>query len=122
MSASGGGSIINLSSVAGLRGGGGSPAYHASKAAVRNLTKVAAISFAEHRIRVNSVHPGFARTPFTDHIYRDPEVTRNRLARVPLGELMSADDVAHGIVYLASDESRFVTGTELVIDGGMTAS
>lgn len=121
MAASGGGSIINLSSVAGLRGGGGSPAYHASKAAVRNLTKVAAISFAEHKIRVNSVHPGFARTPFTDHIYEDPEVTKARLSRVPMGELMSADEVAYGIVYLASDESRFVTGTELVIDGGMTA-
>ena len=110
-----------ISSVAGLRGGAGSPAYHASKAAVRNLTKVAAVSFAKYGIRVNSVLPASPVHPSPTTSTGIPDITAKRLSKVPLGKLMSADDIAYGILHLASDASKFMTGTELVIDGGMTS-
>jgi NAD(P)-dependent dehydrogenase (short-subunit alcohol dehydrogenase family) len=123
-----GGSIVNISSVSGLIGGHNTAAYNASKGAVRLLTKSVALHCARKRygIRCNSVHPTFIETPMLENVLatvRDPEGTRAKLvATVPLGRMGKAGEVADLIAYLASDESQFVTGAELVIDGGMTAS
>lgn len=121
----GGGSIINLSSIYGLVGGPDVPPYHASKGAVRLMSKTDALLYAPDRIRVNSVHPGFIWTPMVEkHLAASGDVAAGRKAADalhPLGHMGEADDIAWGIVYLASDEAKFVTGTELVIDGGYTA-
>ncbi len=121
----GSGSIINLSSIYGIIGAGDSSPYHASKGAVREMSKNDAISFAKDRIRVNSVHPGFIWTPMVENFAKESghaDAVRSALdALHPLGHIGEADDIAWGIVYLASDESKFVTGSELVIDGGYTA-
>ena len=117
----GGGSIINISSIYGIIGSETSAAYHASKGAVRILTKAAAIQYAADNIRVNSVHPGFVDSPMTAASHALPEVHNLRISRTPLGRMGTPEDIAAGILYLASDESSFVTGSELVIDGGMTA-
>lgn len=117
----GGGSIINISSIYGMVGSETSAAYHASKGAVRIFTKAAAIQYAADGIRVNSVHPGFVDSPMTAASHALPEVHNLRLSRTPLGRMGTPEDIAAGILYLASDESAFVTGSELVIDGGMTA-
>ena len=117
----GGGSIINTSSIYGLVGSVGSTAYHAAKGAIRIFTKAAAIQYAPDGIRVNSVHPGFMRTPLTQRRFDDPEREAELLARIPMNRIGNADEIAYGILYLASDESSFVTGSELVIDGGVTA-
>lgn len=117
----GGGSIINISSIYGIVGSETSAAYHASKGAVRIFTKAAAIQYAADGIRVNSVHPGFVDSPMTAASHALPEVHNLRLSRTPLGRMGTPEDIAAGILYLASDESAFVTGSELVIDGGMTA-
>ena len=115
------GSIINLSSINGLVGSQSSTAYHAAKGAVRLLTKNTAIQHAKDGVRANSVHPGYADTPMTKPLFSDEDALALRLNKVPLGRLGTADEIANGIIYLASDESSFVTGSELVIDGGMTA-
>ena len=120
MRRAGGGSIINVSSIFGLIGSGSSAAYHAAKGAIRIFTKAAAVQYAPDNIRVNSVHPGFALTPLTEESW-DPELMATRMASIPLGRLGNAYDIANGILYLASDESSFLTGSELVIDGGVTA-
>jgi len=117
----GGGSIINISSVAGLFGNHISAAYSASKGAVRLLTKSTAIQYAKEGIRCNSVHPGTIETPMTADMLADQQYRQDRMERTPLGRLGTAQDVAYGVLYLASDESSFVTGSELVIDGGRTA-
>ena len=117
----GGGSIINISSILGLVGSPSSAAYSAAKGAIRMFSKAAAIQYAPDSIRVNSVHPGYALTPLTEEAFSNPALINPRLSTVPMGRLGSADDIAYGILYLASDESSFVTGSELVIDGGMTA-
>ena len=117
----GGGSIINISSIYGIVGSETSAAYHASKGAVRIFTKAAAIQYAADGIRVNSVHPGFVDSPMTAANHALPEVHNLRIGRTPLGRMGTPEDIAAGILYLASDESAFVTGSELVIDGGMTA-
>lgn len=117
----GGGSIINISSVAGLVGNHISAAYSASKGAVRLLTKSTAIQYAKEGIRCNSVHPGTIETPMTADMLSDHQYRQDRMERTPLGRLGTAQDVAYGVLYLASDESSFVTGSELVIDGGRTA-
>jgi 3(or 17)beta-hydroxysteroid dehydrogenase len=127
MRAAGGGSIINVSSVAGLVGDPNLAGYCASKGAVRMLTKSVALHGARgHEIRCNSVHPSFIDTPMVDKMIAnmgdDPVKARARLEQAnPLRRLGHVDDVAHLVVYLASDESRFVTGAELVVDGGLTA-
>ena len=121
MRRAGGGSIINISSVYGLVGSGGASAYHASKGAVRLLTKATAIQYAGEGIRANSVHPGIIETPMTAASLADPEGNRRWLSGTPLGRLGEPDDVAYGVLFLASDESSFMTGSELVIDGGWTA-
>ena len=122
MRKAGGGSIINISSIYGIVGSATSVAYHASKGAVRIFTKSAAIQYAGDGIRVNSVHPGFVDSPMTEQFHAVPQVREARLDRTPMGRLGVPEDIAAGILYLASDESSFVTGSELVIDGGMTAA
>ena len=121
MRTAGGGSVINVSSIFGLIGSRSSAAYHAAKGAIRIFTKAAAVQYAPDNIRANSVHPGFALTPLTEEAFSDPELMVPRMASIPLGRLGNANDIANGILYLASDESSFVTGSELVIDGGVTA-
>ena len=123
----GAGSIINLSSVSGLIGGFNLAAYNSSKGAVRMLTKSVALHCARsgYGIRCNSIHPTFIETPMLKSMIQDapdPEKARQTLIRqVPLRRIGTTDDVAKMIVYLASDESTFVTGTEMVIDGGVVA-
>ena len=122
MRKAGGGSIINISSQLGLVGtDNSSPQYQASKGAVRLLTKATAIQYASEGIRANSVHPGPIVTPMTESSRADPEREKLMLSRIPLDRYGQPDDVAYGVLYLASDESSFVTGSELVIDGGWTA-
>ncbi len=127
MRRAGQGSIVNLSSIYGLVGAADVPPYHASKGAVRLMSKNDALIYAGDRIRVNSVHPGFIRTPMVEAHLRDSgaqdlEAAIAEVGRLhPLGHMGEADDIAWGVVYLASDESKFVTGAELVIVGGYTA-
>jgi len=123
---SGGGSIINLSSIYGLISAPDIPPYHASKGAVRLMTKTDALFFAKEKIRVNSVHPGYIWTPLVAALGQQSpeglEAFRRHLDSLhPLGHVGEPDDIAYGVLYLASDESKFVTGSELVIDGGCTA-
>ena len=117
----GGGSIINISSVAGLVGNPFASAYNASKGAVRLLTKSTAIQYAKDGIRANSIHPGVIETPMTQDVVNDPSFREFRLAANPIQRLGQPEDIAYGALYLASDEASFVTGSELVIDGGWTA-
>jgi 3(or 17)beta-hydroxysteroid dehydrogenase len=117
----GGGSIINTSSVMGIVGSPTSPAYSAAKGAITLFTKSAALQYAKENIRINSVHPGYADTPLTARRFNDPAVRKVLLDRTPMGRLGTADDIANGVLFLASDESSWITGSELVIDGGMTA-
>jgi len=122
MRASGGGSIINISSQLGLVGTDhSSPQYQASKGAVRLLTKATAIQYATEGIRANSVHPGPVVTPMTEAARADPERYKIMLSRIPMGRYGQPEDVAFGVLYLAADESAWVTGSEVVIDGGWTA-
>jgi NAD(P)-dependent dehydrogenase (short-subunit alcohol dehydrogenase family) len=125
MRQAGGGSIINLSSIYGLIGAPDAPPYHASKGAVRLMSKTDALLYAPEKIRVNSVHPGFIWTPMVQGYLSQQEDAAEARQAVdalhPLGHLGEPDDIAWGCVYLASDEAKFVTGSELVIDGGYTA-
>ena len=121
MKKSGGGSIVNLSSIYGLVGGGDIPPYHASKGAVRLMAKNDALIYAKDKIRVNSVHPGFIWTPLVEEFSKnDPKIRKHLDSLHPIGHIGEAIDIAFGILYLVSDESKFVTGSELVIDGGYT--
>ena len=121
MRKAGGGSIINLSSIYGLVGSVTSSAYHASKGAVRIFNKSTAIQYASENIRANSVHPVLVDSPMTRAHHDTPTIAQERVAEMPLGRMGQPEDIAAAIPYLASDESSFVTGAELVIDGGMTA-
>jgi len=121
MRQAGGGSIVNISSVAGLVGSRQTTVYTASKGAVRLLTKSTAIQYAADGIRANSVHPGTIVTPMTEGFLADDTQREDRMNRTPLKRLGRPEDVAYGALYLASDEASFVTGSELVIDDGRTA-
>jgi len=122
MRRAGGGSIVNISSQLGLVGtDNSSPQYQASKGSVRLLTKATAIQYAKDGIRANSVHPGPIVTAMTERRRADPETYRLTVSRIPLGRYGQPLEVALGVLYLASDEASFVTGSELVIDGGWTA-
>ncbi len=117
----GGGSIVNISSIAGLRGGGAFP-YVASKWAVRGMTKNAARELAPHGIRVNSIHPGFIDTAMLQQLPGiDAGNTQSYLDRVPLGRFAEAEEVAKLALYLASDDSSYSTGAEFIVDGGLTS-
>ena len=121
MRTSGGGSIINLSSIAGLVGSAYSASYNATKGAVRLLTKSTAIQYAKDGIRANSIHPGLIDTLMASELLSDPDLQVKRLASTPMGRTGTAEEIAYGALFLASDESSFMTGSELVIDGGFTA-
>lgn len=123
--AAGGGSIVNLSSIYGIIGAPDIPPYHASKGAVREMTKVDALYYAGDGIRVNSVHPGFIWTPLVEDLAERSgmgvEAFRAELdARHPIGHVGAPEDVAAGIAFLLSDDAAFMTGSEMVIDGGYT--
>ncbi len=119
---SGSGSIVNISSIAGLVGGN-SAAYSSSKVAMRLLTKDQAIEFAPFHIRVNSIHPGGVLTPMTEHLFPADATEREAMmqAMCPMGRIGEAIEIAYGALFLASNESAYMTGSELVIDGGLTA-
>jgi len=122
-----GGSIINTSSIDGLAGGVGRVAYVASKHAVSGMTKTAALEVAESGVRVNSIHPSYARTQMMEIVEagnnpEDPDAVRRELAKtIPLGRYGEADDIANTVLFLGSDESAFITGVQLRVDGGMGA-
>lgn len=119
---SGKAAIVNIASIAGMVGGNGA-AYSSSKGAMRLITKDQAVEFAPFNIRVNSIHPGGVLTPMTEHLFSADEAQRSAMlaAMCPLGRIGTAEEIAYGALYLASDESSYVTGSELVIDGGMIA-
>ena len=121
MRTSGGGSIINISSTAGIVGNVGSGAYGASKGGVRSFTKYTAIQHASEGIRANSVHPGPIDTDMISDNLSTAEGRKSTESRIPMGRVGSIEDVAMGVLFLATDESSYMTGSELVIDGGMTA-
>ena len=122
MRAAGGGSIINISSISGMVGQTNiHPGYNASKGAVRILTKSTAVQHAAEGIRCNSIHPGPVKTPMTERSWSNPEWLKATERRTPLGRYAEPDEIAYGVLFLASDESSFMTGSEVVIDGGMTA-
>lgn len=126
MRRAGKGSIINLSSIAGLIGIGGIAPYHASKGAVRLMSKNDAITYAPEKIRVNSIHPAYIWTPMVENHLRatSPDLEAAKVAAGaahPIGHMGEPDDIAWAAVWLASDEAKFVTGAEIVIDGGYTA-
>ena len=118
MERSGGGGIVNISSVAGLRGSPGAIAYSATKWALRGMTKAAAIDLAPRKIRVNSIHPGPIDTPMLD--VRTAEQNQRRLEAVPMKRMGTPEEVADLVLFLVSDESRYITGAEVAIDGGAT--
>jgi len=118
----GGGAIVNISSIDGMKGSNATAAYSASKWGVRGLTKVAAMELGPRGVRVNSVHPGGISTPMTTRAGASPEVqaATNRFYKtVPLGRIGQAEEVAHVTLFLASDDASYVCGAEIVVDGGM---
>ena len=121
MRAAGGGSIVNISSIAGLSGSG-STAYSSSKGLVRILSKSIAVEYGPERIRCNSVHPGVIDTEMVNGLIGTGDGRQSMINKTPLGIIDTARDVSLGVLYLASDESRYVTGSELVIDGGITVN
>ena len=121
MRRAGGGSIVNISSISGIVGQDNThPGYNASKGAVRLVTKAAAVQHARDAIRVNSVHPG-SMPPMLTSTPRDPAQRQAALANIPMGRAGSPDEVAYAVLFLASDEASYITGAELVVDGGFTA-
>ena len=119
MKQNGGGSIVNISSIWGSAAVSGAHAYHAAKSAVRNMTKNVALTYVEDGIRANSIHPGYIVTPLTE--VQAPEVNQLMIDTTPMKRPGQSIEVAYGTLYLASDESSYVTGIELVIDGGYLA-
>lgn len=117
MMSSGGGSIVNISSLAGMRAAAGSLAYGASKWAVRGMTKAASVELARKGVRVNSIHPGLIETPMADEVGPSDRLVR----RTPLGRIAQAEEVANMALFLASEESSYSTGSEFLIDGGLNA-
>lgn len=117
---SGNAAIVNIASIAAIRGVVGIFAYDASKGAVRIMGKAAAVEYAKRGVRVNTIFPGMINTPI--NVFRTPEDMKAAMAPVPMGDIGQPDDVAHGVLYLCSDEAKYVTGAELSIDGGWAAS
>ncbi len=121
MKKAGGGSIINISSMYGLVGAPTAAAYQAAKGAVKLLTKSCAVDYAKHKIRVNSVHPGLIMAPIFGHLAEDKAAMKRLLGTTLMERPGEPDEVAYPVLFLASDESSFMTGAELVVDGGYTA-
>ncbi|GAA5609855.1 glucose 1-dehydrogenase [Streptomyces platensis] len=119
--ATGNASVINTSSVLGLVGSGAAAAYQASKGAVRLLTKTAAVEYARQGVRINSLHPGVIATPMIQDLLNEQGDRQPDIARTPMRRAGHADEIAAAVLFLAGDESSFITGTELVVDGGLTA-
>lgn len=117
----GGGSIVNVSSIFGIIGSPSSTAYHAAKGSILAFTKATAIQYARENIRVNSILPGYFDTPMSEQFSSDVDLVNRWKESVPMNRFGKAEEVASGILYLSSEESSYVTGTELVIDGGVTA-
>ena len=117
----GGGAIVNISSISAVVGGGGALDYRSSKGAVRLLTKSMALILAPQNIRVNGIYPGDIVTSLNEEYLKDPNVLNERLALVPLGRLGTTEDVANLAIFLASDEASYITGAEMIVDGGRTA-
>jgi len=117
----GGGAIVNISSVFGIIGSPGFIAYHGAKGAVRLITKAAALEYARRGIRVNSIHPGIIATPIIESTRIAGDMIERFQAATPMGRMGRPEEIAYGSLYLCSDEASFVTGAELVIDGGWTA-
>lgn len=122
MRRSGRGSLINIASVMGHRGLRQLAAYSATKGAVAALTRALAVEYAPFGIRVNTLSPGFVETGLTDRVLRNPAIKKALLDQTPLGRFGTAADIASAAVFFASDDASFVTGAELLVDGGMTAS
>ena len=120
MKAAGGGSIVNISSIYGLIGAPATAAYQASKGAVRLLTKSTAVDYAPFKIRVNSVHPGIIRTNMTKDLLGDADVAKQVLSATLIGRPAEPVEVSYAVLFLASDESSYMTGSEVVVDGGYT--
>lgn len=118
---SNGGSIVNISSIAGLTGMAGAGVYTASKGAVRSITKAAAVDYGKKNIRVNSIHPGYIVTPMSQQFMESEEYRPYFLSQIALPELGKAIEVANAMLFLASDEASHITGIELPVDGGVTA-
>ncbi|MHC1688207.1 MAG: SDR family NAD(P)-dependent oxidoreductase [Methanothrix sp.] len=125
------GNIVYISSIYGIIGAPDLPAYHATKAANRVMAKIDALLYAKDNIRVNSVHPGFIWTPLVENFLKEQcmksglsceELKRQLDSKHPIGHIGEPDDIAYGVLYLVSDEAKFVTGSELIIDGGYTAT
>ena len=121
MKAAGGGSIVNISSIYGLVGAPSAAAYQATKGAVRLFTKSTAADYAEFNIRANSVHPGVIRTAMTEDILADPTSEKELLGTTIMQRAAQPEEVARAVLFLASDEASFMTGSEMVVDGGYTA-
>lgn len=117
----GGGAIINTSSIGGLIASQGQSAYQTSKHALQGLTKAAALEYAQRGIRVNSICPGPVRTPMVERWFAMPGVQEKILGSIPMGRIAEPDEIAQAVVYLASDDARFITGASLVLDGGFVA-
>jgi NAD(P)-dependent dehydrogenase (short-subunit alcohol dehydrogenase family) len=117
----GGGAIVNMSSVAGLMGNAGSSIYAASKHAVIGLTRTAALEGASHGIRVNTVCPAVIETPMADRAFADPQISKRVLAMHPIGRFGKPMEIAEAVLWMCSDKSSFMTGHEIVLDGGMLA-
>ena len=122
MQKSGGGAIVNVASMAARYGGQYGAAYSSSRAAIVAFGGSAAVQFAPMGIRVNSVLPGWTHTPFTDALFNDSDASQTRINRTPLKRWGEPEEIAAGILFLCSDDASFITGTELVIDGGVTAA
>ena len=121
MKRKGGGAIVNISSIAGLTGGSGAGAYTASKGAVRLFTKAIAADYGKDGIRCNSVHPGYILTPMSEKYMENPQYRKWFLANTPMKKLGKPEEVARAVLFLASDESSYITGVELPVDGGVTS-
>lgn len=115
------GSIINISSIAGIVGGAAGVHYSSSKGAIRIMTKGAAVELAPYNVRVNSVHPGFIDTPMVSVVTEDEEATKDALKNIPMNRMAKPEEIATTVLFLASEESSYITGTEIIADGGFTA-